>query len=144
MRTHDPFAVVLLLDGALIQATGRDDFVRFSEIPDESVNAVGIDGQVTNTVIRNTYRVVEITANRQSNQHRTLAAKYEIWKLTLKRGRFAFSYVNPNNGDTAIGLAWFLTTPDMGTGREDSDVVWRLALSANIWTFAAGGAAPLV
>jgi len=143
-RAHDPFLSILTLNGLPIPPTGRDDFITFDEIPDESSNAVGIDGEVTNTVIRNKYRTASITVNRQSAAHGLISGIYAAWKLTLRRGRFPFGFRNLNNGDAATGVFWFIGTPDMGTGREDSDVVWRIAIQAEVWTFSAGGLFPNV
>jgi len=130
LYNYSPAANVLTVGRARIEGFGPDDAVSIEPGEDSSTTQVGLDGQVTRTVITNPTAIATITLMQTSRANRVLEA---LVKLQVDGANGAdvgaFYYKDAGTGEEHTAEQCYVERrPDFGYKREAGTREWRVRL----------------
>lgn len=130
LYNYSPAQNVLTIGTSRIEGFAPDDSLSIEPGDDSSSTQVGLDGQVTRTVVTNPTGIATITLAQTSRANRTLEALLAL-QLDGANGSdvAAFYYRDAGSGEEHTAEQCFIERrPDYSFGKEAGTREWRLRL----------------
>lgn len=129
LYNYSPGNNVCLVGRAKIEGFGPDEAVDIEAAEDASSTQVGLDGQVTSTVISNPTAIASITLMQTSPSMKVMQALFDLMSVGNGADVGAFSYNDAESGENHFSRQCrILGRPTYSNGKAAGTRTWKVVL----------------
>jgi hypothetical protein len=127
VKTYAPNQVKIVVGALPISGLAEDNFVTVTELGDGIASVVGIDGEVSRSMSRNSRLSIKLTLMQTSASNAALSALHQADKATEGNGAFPISITDLRGLSLhASDSAWIVKMPDAGYGAKVGSREWTI------------------